>query len=128
MSTVTEESSVSDIIDAKADIKLTLNDLNAEVKVLKEREDLLDFFLMKRMDADGLSLTRNDRARVSIVESTKPKVEDWDAFHQYIKDNNAFELLNRAANAKSYKDALEIGLEIPGVTPYVMRRINFSSK
>ena len=120
-----ESSSLSDVIDEKADIIEQKRTLNAELKVLSEYENEIDFMLIKKMDTAGVTLTRNDRARVSINESLKPKCDDWDVLQQYIIDTGSWELLNRALNAKSYKDTLELGVEVPGMSSYTKRTVSF---
>ena len=47
-----------------------------------------------------------------------PVVEDWDAFYRYIKENDAFYLLQRRPSATAFREAfqLEGDTGIPGVT------------
>jgi hypothetical protein len=122
---MTKLAQMSDLIDAKANNKQLMDGLNSDLKILKEEQDHIDFLLMQRMDADGLSLTKNDRAKVFITETTVAKVEDWDAFYEHILSNKAFELLERRPANKAYRDLLEIGEDVPGLSSNTLRRVNF---
>mgnify|MGYP003634310510 CR=1 FL=1 len=121
---MTKLAQMSDLIDAKANNKQLIDGLNSDLKILKEEQDHIDFLLMQRMDADGLSLTKNDRAKVFITETTVAKVEDWDAFYEHIL-SKAFELLERRPANKAYRDLLEIGEDVPGLSSNTLRRVNF---
>ena len=122
---MTKLAQMSDLIDAKAQNKELIDGLNSDLKILKEEQDHIDFLLMQRMDADGLSLTKNDRAKVFITETTVAKVEDWDAFYEHILSNKAFELLERRPANKAYRDLLEIGEDVPGLSSNTLSRVNF---
>jgi len=122
---MTKPAQMSDLIDAKANNKQLIDGLNSDLKILKEEQDHIDFLLMQRMDADGLSLTKNDRAKVFITETTVAKVEDWDVFYAHILRNKAFELLERRPANKAYRELLDIGEDVPGLSSNTLRRVNF---
>lgn len=57
-------------------------------------------------------------ARVEIKKKTVPSVTDWDKFYKYIKKNEAFDLLNRAVNAKGIQERWDAKKQVAGVEPF----------
>ena len=125
MTTIDENTSFADLIEAKGDIVSQKQVLNAELKILKEKESDLDYLLQKDMDANGVTFIKNGDARVSITESIKAKIDDYDLFAQYILDTGSLEFLNRAINTRAYQESLKMGDEVPGLSPYVLRKVNY---
>lgn len=125
MTNIDENTPFSEVIKAKGDIVSQKKALNKELKILNEEESEIDFLLMKKMDADGVTLTKNGTARVSITENLKPRCEDWDAFKQYVIDTDSWDLLNRAFNARAYQDTIALGEEIPGLSSYTLRKVGY---
>lgn len=125
MTIIDENTSFADLIEAKGDIVSQKQVLNAELKILKEKESDLDYLLQKDMDANGVTFIKNGTARVSITESIKAKIDDFDLLRQHILNTESFELLNRAINTKAYQERLKMGEEVPGLSPYVLRKVNY---
>lgn len=65
-------------------------------------------------------------AKVEIKRNTVPRVVDWDKFYSYVKKNNAFELLNRAVNAKSVEERWEQKKNVAGVEPYPIDKLSLT--
>lgn len=65
-------------------------------------------------------------ARVQVVKKERPGVTDWTKFYAYIKKNSAFELLNRAVNAKGVADRWDSGKQIPGVEKFPYKKISLT--
>lgn len=65
-------------------------------------------------------------ARIQIKNDERPSITDWSAFYAFIKKNNAFELLNRAVNAKSVKERWEAGKQIPGVGKFHYKKVSIT--
>ena len=59
MTTIDENTSFADLIEAKGDIVSQKQALNAELKILKEKESDLDYLLQKDMDANGVTFIKN---------------------------------------------------------------------
>jgi len=125
MTTIDDTTPFADIIGVKGDIVAQKEALRAELKILNAEESEIDFLLMKKMDADGVTLTKNGTARVSITESLKPKCDDWEVFKKHVIDTDGWDLLNRAFNARAYQDTIELGEEVPGLSSYTLRKIGY---
>lgn len=64
-------------------------------------------------------------ARIS--ESLVPKVEDWDLFHQHIRDTGDFYLLQKRAAVTTCRESFQMGRVLPGVMPLTLRKLTIKS-
>jgi hypothetical protein len=124
---MTEELNINQLIEKRAENKYEMDQLNAQLKELRETQNHLDVLLLKKMDAEGLSRTANTQASVSINEDTVPDVTDWEELYQYVTDTQDFSLIQRRVSSTAYKELLKLGEAVPGLQPRVVRRINFKS-
>jgi len=120
-----ESATVTQLIEARAQTKDSMDALNRELKELRQQQDELDVLLLKKMDAEGLSRTANDKASVSINEDTVPEVTDWDQLYQYVTETQDFSLIQRRVSSTAYKELLKLGDGVPGLQPRTVRRVNF---
>ena len=128
-------------MNAKVDLpaELTLADLANRRDTLRERKrklsagvDKLDALLaanelaiIERLDEMGVSRFAVGKLSFSISENTVGNVEDWDQVYAYIRDNNAFHLVQRRLANAAYKELLDMGDSLPGVVPFNKRSLNF---
>ena len=122
-----EDTTINELIKKRAEVKQSIDSLNRELKVLRETQDHLDVLLLKKMDAEGLSRTANQRASVSINEDTVPDVTNWEEVQQYVIATEDFSLIQRRISSTAYKELLKLGEAVPGLQPRTIRRINFRS-
>ncbi len=96
-----------------------LKDLEAEKKDLEAQV----FEALNDLGVDGTTL--KGTGTVSITEKIVPQAEDWDKFYEYIlEDKMRFTLLNKALNAPSFREALSIEGNIPGLVPFTKRTLS----
>lgn len=124
---MSEDMNINQLIEKRAEVKASMDQLNRELKALRETQDQLDVLLLKKMDAEGLARTANQRASVSINEDTVPDVTDWEELYQHIMSTQDFSLIQRRVSSTAYKELLKLGESVPGLQPRVVRRINFRS-
>lgn len=94
-----------------------------ELKKLKKRRKEIEDTLIGTMEV-GEKASFAGIGTVSCSEETVPSVDDWDDVYAYILKNNAFYLLARKLNAAPYRESLNIGEEIPGVSSVKLRKLN----
>lgn len=124
---MTQELNINQLIEKRAENKYAMDELNRQLKELRETQNNLDVLLLKKMDAEGLSRTANTQASVSINEDTVPDVIDWEELYRYVTDTQDFSLIQRRVSSTAYKELLKLGESVPGLQPRVVRRINFKS-
>jgi hypothetical protein len=102
----------------EAAAKLTL--LEGEIKTLEDA-------LLVRLDSQETVRSEGKHASVSITTSVVAHVEDWTAFHAYIKRMGYFHLLQKRVSEPAYRELLEKGKKVPGVQPFTARKLNLRS-
>jgi len=74
---------------------------------------LIEQFLLQDITAIG-----GKTVRLAIKKDLVPAVKDWSQLYAYIKDNNAFELLEKRPGRLACKERWEHGEIIPGVDAF----------
>lgn len=98
---------------------------NKVVDELQSKKRELEDLLMSRMDEAGTDIVRGAAATVSISESVKPQIQDFDALATFVIRRKALHLFERRIASTAYKELRdEIGKPIPGVSEFVARRLN----
>ncbi len=102
--------------------------LAREEKEIKAALDENEEAVLALLDAQGVEATRVDGISISISEQVVPSVVDWDAYYAFIKENDAFYLLERRAAAGPYREMLAMETPPPGVEPFTKRSVNMSKR
>jgi predicted metal-binding protein len=98
--------------------------LEAEVKQISEQMAELEAELIEKMDAEGVVKSTGKTATVSISESVRPNVDDWDAFYKFIHRYKFYHLLERRPSVTGCRELFETKGAIPGVIPFTQRKLN----
>jgi hypothetical protein len=94
------------------------------IKQITDKMSFLETQLLKQMDAEGITKATGRKATVSVSETIRPNVEDWDTFYAYIHRNKYYHLLERRPSVSGCKELFETKGKVPGVVPFTQRRIN----
>lgn len=98
--------------------KLAITELNGIVNEKKAERDDYEYRLITAMNAVDLNSMRNDSGTFSLKESIVPSEIDWELFHNWILENNSLHLLHRRVSNAEYAKLIEMGEDIPGITPF----------
>ena len=98
--------------------------LEAQVKVIDEKLASNETDIIAIADEMGLDRFAVGKLTFSISSNVVGNVEDWDAVHAYIKENDAFYLLQRRLSNAPYKEILDSGESLAGVVPFTKRSLN----
>lgn len=112
---------IGEQIDALQGLKIRKRQAEEVVKGIEEEIAAAEGKLIELMDAQGITKSTGSMATVSIQESVKPSVEDWNAFYQYIKEHDYFHLLDRRPSVNGCRELFEKQGAIPGVVPFIKR-------
>ena len=99
---------------------------NETVKQLELERRAMEEELLARMQEAGTDIVRGEAATVSISETIRPQIQDYDAFASFILRRKALHLLERRIASRAYselKDSLG-GKPIPGTTEFTQVRLN----
>ena len=118
----------------------TLNDLISQLGELRMQKKEYEYHarevsrviankeheIMDAMDDQQITESKNvSGQKVTLGESVYPQVDDWDAFHSWILENNYLHFLEKRPAALAYREALGQGIPVPGVLPFTKRKITF---
>lgn len=99
---------------------------NEIVKKLEgEKRDLENSLLGKMVEA-GTNIVRGSKATVSISETVRPSIHDFEAFEKFIYRKKALHLFERRVAAVAYREMKEsLGNKpIPGIAEFTQQRLN----
>ena len=116
---------------------IAIRDRRAEIKKAYEAEDdqlkaklaRLDAVMLGHLNETNMESVRTANGTFYKTEDLKPSASDWTAFYQFIKDNDAFEALERRVKkdfVKAYMedndDALPPGISVHREYKVLVRR------
>lgn len=117
-------STIGGKIDQLFQLRENKRQLEEQVKVIKDQIDAIELDTIAQMNTEGVSKATGKQATVSISQSVKPSVEDWDLFYGFIKKNNYFHLLERRPSVTGCRELFETKGKIPGVVPFTQVTLN----
>lgn len=116
------------MVDEYADTRQERLALEGQAEKVKEREQELKAKLIEALVATGAGGLGGQRYRVTHKVKVVPQAQDWRQIYDYIKENDAFELLQRRISSTAVAERWEAGDEIPGVTRVMVDDLSFPSK
>jgi hypothetical protein len=92
-----------------------------KVRVIKAKMDKLESWLMEQANAQNVTSFKTKSGTAFVTTTDFASVADWDAVLGYIKDNNAFDMLERRVS----KTAVRGYIETTGLVP---SGVNYGTK
>jgi hypothetical protein len=120
----TRAPSLGALIDQMWSLREKKRELEASVKDLDGQLSDLESTLMEQMAEQGVDKMSGAMATVSISTNTVAQVEDWESFLAYIYKKKYGHLLQRRVSDPAYRELLEQGVAVPGVSPFSKQRLN----
>ena len=116
-------------IQLLADLREQISEANKVLTELKAQRDEQQFALIDQLDELGINRVSGNGFTATITSTVVPTVTDWDAFYQFIKDEDALYMLERRPLSTAYREKLEErdGADIPGVEPFEKKSISLRS-
>ncbi len=86
-------------------------EMDRKSRRLHETEVELKTLLIAALKDSGLTKVSN----IKFVIKMKPVAKDWDLIHQYIIDNDAWDLIQKRFGEVACRERWDDGIEIPGI-------------
>lgn len=117
-------------IDALHTLREAKRGLAEQTKQIDAEIALIEGDLLIQLDAQDLRKSEGTFATASISETVVGRVDDWDAFHAFVRENNAFHLMQRRTSDPAVREQFQLNgaNAVPGVVPFVKRSINLRSR
>lgn len=119
-----EVSTLGKDIDDLFQLREKKRKLESAIKDIEGQASLIEERLMENMEKNGVERTTGKLGTVSITSSVVANVEDWDLFGAYILKNKLLHMLQRRVSDPAYRELLDAGKKVPGVTPFNKKRLN----
>jgi hypothetical protein len=96
--------------DQKSAIEAQLKD---KVASLKDKMEKLEAYLKTQMDAQGLTSFKSDFGTAFLTTTDYANVADWDAVLSYIRENEAYDLLEKRVSKIAVRSYIEQTKSVP---------------
>lgn len=99
---------------------------NAKVKALEVEKRGLEERLLNEMTAAGTAIVRGVKSTVTITESVRPQIADFEAFEKFVLRKKALYLFERRVAAVAYREMKESmkGKAVPGISEFVQQKLS----
>lgn len=103
------------IRDKRAELKAAFDKEDSDLKL---KQESLENAMLAQMNATGAKSVRTDFGTVYRQEEVKPSASDWDSLYRWIKENDAFDALERRVKKTFVTEYMEThdGALPPGVS------------
>jgi len=118
------EPTIAEQIKALYELRERKRELNKKVDKIEEEIVQLKQKLIDKLTREGIPSARGEGASVTITREVVPKVVDRDAFCRYVRENDAFYLMQIRPLSTAFRESQRIGLEVPGLEAY--ERVNLA--
>lgn len=111
-------------IDAIYMLRERKKGLEAQLKEVKAEIEEASAELLTQLDDVGTTIGRGSLATASVTETIVPTIEDWGAVEEWVIENNGVYLLHRRVSAGPWKELMDAGEHVPGITTFTKRAIS----
>jgi aspartate/methionine/tyrosine aminotransferase len=80
--------------------------LKAQIEKIEELQEKRANYLLQQLQKDGLQNVKTQHGTVYLSLKESVTVSDADSFFQWVRDNDKFEFLNKAANKTAVLEAM----------------------
>lgn len=119
---------LSDLIDQLQQERKRKKELEFELNQCKARSSVIEGQIMSQMDDAGITKSGNKVGSITLTEEVVPQVTDWDAFWDHVFENRETFWLQKRAAVQPCREAFSMGRTIPGVLPFVKRKLTFKEQ
>ena len=95
----------------EAEVKERINQIKADMTKLEA-------FLKAKMDADGLTSFKSEHGTAFLTTTDFANVDDWDAVLRFIREEDAYDMLERRVSKTAVRGYIEANKEVPPGVKY----------
>lgn len=108
---------VDEVVAAYLKLRLKKEQMEAEVKAetkkIVEKMDKFEAWLKEQADAQGVTSFKTKHGTAFLKTTDYANVENWDAALNFILDNQAFDLLNKAVSKVAVRGYIDANKAVP---------------
>ena len=122
---MTDELTVEQVIKTYIVLRRQKEEIEASVKDqlagIRTKMDKLEAWIHAKSDETGVKSFKTNAGTAFLTTSDYASVGDWDAVLKFIKENDAYDMLNKAVNKTAVREYLELNKAVPN-------GVNFGTK
>jgi hypothetical protein len=108
---------IGDVIRTYMKLREQKTSIEAEVKErvseIKAKLEKLEAYLKTQMDAQGLTSFKSEHGTAFLTTTDYANVADWDAVIGFIRDNDAFDMLEKRVSKIAVRGYIESAKAVP---------------
>lgn len=101
--------------EKKALVEATIKE---ELDKIKADMTKLEAFLKAKLDADGLTSFKTEYGTAFLTTTDFANVDDWDAVLRFIREEEAYDMLERRVSKTAVRGYIEANKEVPPGVKY----------
>ena len=118
---------MGEMVDRLIMLKDDIKELNDKLAPIRDLAKGMEEAIKERFIDEGTTGARGKMGSVSVTENIVPAAYNWDDIREFIIKHEAWYLMNKALNAKSYRELLEAHPKgVPGIKSFTRKTINIS--
>ncbi len=98
--------------------------LQRELKKLEEKASELKAALITELERSGVPAIGCDTATFTLVQKEVPTATDWNALYRFIKEQDAFDLLQRRLSPEAVEVRWSDDVVVPGVSKFPVTKLS----
>lgn len=125
MSEITIEQAIGAIVALRAKKSFIEAETKERVSKIKEKMEKIESYLKAKADELGVSSFKTDAGTAFLTTTDYANVAEWSAVLEFIKENGAYDLLEKRVNKAAVRTYMEqLGAVPPGINYGTMVDLN----
>jgi len=116
--TVTVDSVIKTYMKLRTQKEVIEAEAKDKVATVKEKMLKLEAWLKAKLDADGLTSFKTDHGTAFLTTTDFANVDDWDAVLRFIREEEAFDMLEKRISKTAVRGYIETNKEVPPGVKY----------
>lgn len=111
--TVTVDAVIKKYMKLRTEKEVVEAEIKERVDKIKADMAKLEAWLKAKLDADGLTSFKTDHGTAFLTTTDYANVENWDAVLRFIRDEDAFDMLEKRVSKTAVRGYIEANKEVP---------------
>ena len=102
-----------------------ISNLEKKLTALKEERDHIEKHAATALALIGVKSAQTKYGTLGLSSTKVATIDDWEAFTEFVTENNAFHLLERRPAQAGCRELMQDGENIPGIKPFIKTKLTF---
>lgn len=98
--------------------------MQKDIDVVKKREKELEDHIVENLSASDDTGVSGKKFHAKVTSKKQPTADDWEKIHDWIYENDRFDILGKSLNSKAVNEMWEDGKVIPGVKAVNVKKLS----